>query len=328
MKKMALLLSMVFLAACGGGGGSTGGTASTAGTTVGKETGVLTVTLNETAGKMGSADVSTSKDTKRRVIVTNPNIRDENGNIMKFTLTGGDYLIATTSPSGVPAPPTLSFIVPLADGYRVEVMDYEVNTTVFGTYTVMLIDGPTQQPFPLVRPGSTRLEKPYKMVKYGHKTVNVRSTGSTAADVDVSPLTEIAANPTAPTLTSLPAGRVPSSRASFSAYSTQYKVAVAYNYTTPFNKKWGLKKGYDAAQALAAAPSLVSDSISAYMLGPSPFRANTTQMATNYAFAAEFYLKDTMLLPGESYNDFIFKNTTATTSILYTPTGTIGATIP
>lgn len=310
MKKMALLLSLALLAACGGGGTS-GSNANTPAYQAGGPTGSLTVTMPKESSKTFQS-ISTSTTTKRRAIVTNPAIKNSAGQVVQFTIP--DF--APTSTFTIPN-------IPVGKGYTIEVIDYTQNATVFGSYTaVFQTFDRYSSGVPIYRngyqpiPGSSRVAKPMMVTKYGSATFEMTNTGAT---VDLSSFAAIAASTLAVTPTY--GGKIPSrdNLATYHNLSTMYKITA--DPKGPCNTKWRLRQAYAyvniSSAAFAGTATQVNGTTTQTLIGPAAYNENNV-LQTRYRSIGDFYLKDSLVLPNESYTDFLISTNSFLESGLYT----------
>jgi hypothetical protein len=300
MKKLALLLSLALLAACGGGGTS-GSNANTPAYQAGGPTGSLTVTMPKESSK-GIQPVNTSTETKRRAIVTNPAIKNSAGQVVQFTIP--DF--APTDKFTIPN-------IPVGKGYTVEVIDYTRTTTVFGSYTAVYqtfdrysSGVPIYRDNDQIIPASSRVAKPMMVTKYGSATFEMTNAGAT---VDLSSF----GPPAAVTLTVAPtyAGKIPSrdNLATYHNLSTMYKITA--NPTAVCNTKWQLRQAYAyvniSSATFAGTATQVNGTTTPTLIGPAAYNENNV-LQTKYRSIGDFYLKDSLILPNERYSDFLISS--------------------
>lgn len=317
MKKMALLLSLALLAACGGGGTS-GSNANTPVYQAGGPTGVLAVNIKETNKQ--APTVSTTTKTMRRIVVTNPLIKNSAGKIVQFAF--ADYDKAVGPGGGISIAN-----IPVANGYTVEMIDFEVPTKTFSSYssisaTFRRYSGAT----PLydfttdVIPASSTLIKPYKVVKYASATFDMPAAG--ISSVTLTP----ADPPISLALATTFHGGIPSNaNLSFNNLSTLYKIKVNQPAISPISTtNWNLKGGYinSLATILAAPATGISGVTSANLVGPAAYDSNNA-FYTHYYSVGEFYLKDTLVLGAEIPSNFVITSPVLD-STLFTKTANFG----
>lgn len=285
MKKLALLLVMGLLVACGGGGGS-GTTASGTPTSV-KETGTVTVTIDEPkqTGKLYNYTSTTTNNIWRRVVVTNPSLNVGSRIFKQYY----DYRKDT--------PPDLTFSIPYASGYTFEFLEYSSTpssgfkqystTAITNTGGVVLSDN-------VVYPQDN-------VIKYA-KAENV-TIGSGSTNITLKAKTVL--NP----LITFPVKGL-----KFGAYSgvpgktesASFQVQTSFtNISTPSmfsTSGWKLnvwQKETASNNITAYFSDLVSGNL-ATVNSPLVWANNELQLRG----VGIFYLNDSVLLPGESYTKF------------------------
>ena len=287
MKKLAVLLSVIVLAACGGGGdgGSTASNSSSTG-----ETGTLTVKIAEPVAKTFTSSAPGAEIEMRRVVITNPAL-NSGSNI---------YQAVIEYPKSTPVP--AAFDLPFVNGYLIEVLDYNIPTTTFTTYSAN-----TTPAFAL---SSSHIRRtPYKMISYGKKDFNFTAT----ATVSVTPRLLASRMPTI----QYPA-TVPSSISKQTYTVTAVGAAFANMTSTPLNNSvWGLKQGLTAARASTAGVTTFGTGSLTSSLLTGPY--TTANGVDDYYGIGVFFAKNTLLKRTknadgntvvEPYNTFI--NETAT----------------
>jgi hypothetical protein len=332
MKKLALLLSLAVLAACGVGGSKTQSTTNTSGNSYAQNGPKASFSLQIVEPKttaMGLPAATVTPENWRRVVITNP------------SLNSGTSIFQQHLDYNKTAAPALNFNLPVANGYLVEVLDYTKVKTAFGSYTAAIPwvpmnyhSGPKFGQFSgygtlyVHHDSSATIATPYTMVSYGSTNLNLTETGNagsvTMIPVGAAPVTAISGNKTG--------ANVPSSiyRYGYNNLSTAtYAVTANFTGVSPvFNQSgWGLKLSTDSAAAVdQAGASYVTGSSTARLYGPYAMESDVvTQYAKGY-----FYARDTLLLKDkyEPYNLFVkegsvinglVKINSATGSIIITP---------
>lgn len=320
MKKLALLLALGLLAACGGSGGSsTSATATTpASNATSTESGTLTVRINEPK-QIGKFYNYTSPDsTRRRVMITNTSLNDPaNG------LTFKKYYDYRTGRA-----PALTFSLPYANGYVIEFLEYSVTAaSTFATYSTNSATKPPAEPsLPATPYAETVVTPANNILKYAKTTVDL-STGSGSVSLT-------------PKSVPSPTFRFPQTGLKFGAYSgipaalpgvsSTFKATKSFaNISTPsmFNaNQWDLsvrqRMGTNQAtvkEYTGFPMTLSGDSVD--ISSPIAYESNYYQMRG----LAYFYLNSTMLIGNEPYNKF-----SKMSSVLFMPVvvKTISSTIP
>lgn len=270
MKKLALLLSLALLAACGGGGG---GTTSSQG--VSGQTSSLTVNIVEPA-KRTSPIVTPATTNMRRIIITNPSVPALQG--VKWTVP--DYVKGSATPS---------FSLPVANGYLIEVLDYDITTTTFSNYSVgtrnILATSTTATPYTLVNNASANF--------------NITS-GANSVTITLAAVSN-------PSVT--PPASITGSFDGTTTYSASATIPAG-----PFETAaWSLLGGYTTGSlgSLETVNGLISSAVSA----PSPFYAGS--QVANYYLAGKFYLKASLTKSGDSTN-FTYTSTPSTVPLSMT----------
>jgi hypothetical protein len=277
MKKLALLLSVALLTACGGGNSTpTGSTSSQA---VNGPTSTVTFDIKEPAAKTYATRTSTvTTTTMRRVIVTNPTVPALSG--IKWYAAGGDYKASLTSPG---------FSLPVADGYQVEVLDYDVTVTAFSNYSFGARN----------IPASSETTKPYTLKFYKNQTFNVTATPG--------PVSVVLAAVGTPTLTPPPANIT-----TVLSGSATFDVSATIPANSAYDTTWSVSGGY-APSSRATISSGTTPTIT--VASPSPVFNNGVRLA-DYYLAGQFYLKPSLLLAGEMASDFVVTAPAAAKSTL------------
>jgi len=281
MKKLALLLGTALLAACGGGGG-------TGVPTAGNGSGDVVVVINETKQTMKTYTSAATIDKNKwgRVVVTNPNLDDPStGRVFKKYY---DYRLDNK--------PALNFSLPYATGYVFEYLEYNATsgfktystTATTGTGGVVIADN-------LVYPASN-------ILKYA-RAENV-TIGSAAVTITL----------TAKTVP-YPGIKFPVTKLIFNGYSgvpaksesATFQVKPIFSSSTTaavFDmSKWNLT----VRKKAVAKPTNITTHFSGLMSGnlatvePPIVYANNEYMLRGIGY---FYLRDSILLPGENYTKF------------------------
>lgn len=299
MKKLALLLSMALLAACGGGGSS--GTQSNSGYQAGGPTGTLAVTIKETAKT--APEVTTAQKTMRRIVVTNPLIKNSDGKVVQFFF--ADYDVAT-----LPAPVITIPNIPVATGYTAEVIDFVQETTSYSSYssTIRRFVGYTTNHTPFyryttfIRPGTSSTAKPFRIIKYHGVAFDMPASGSAGVTLIPAPITVNLA------LEKTFRGGMPSNaNISYNNLSTLYTIKVVPPALSPVNTStWFLKGGYvNSATTLATkSPTTIYGATSADLVGPAAYDPSNA-FYTAYYSLGEFGAKEAFIKSGESSFDFL-----------------------
>lgn len=341
MKKLALLLSVAILAACGGGGSSSNSLSNSQGGQPGGTSATLSLSFQKSTGKtiLNSYSGISSK-TWRRVIVTNPGIVNSAGQMVQFTLPDFDANTGSIAIDNIPVGP----------GYRLDIVDYRKDTQVFSAYTAVpapVFRGYSQTNHvattldPSVIPTwtrvytypptynvsrSTNLLKPYKIVGYYGKTFTMLAGGTTLTGIDVQAPQATVSLPT------LFHGGIPSSaNLSYMNLSTQYKLKVKLSGMNPFDtSKWTLRQAYlfrnittlgTGTKYNMSGFANLSSVYTPILIGPSPYDAvNNNSFTQTYASIADFNLNGSLLKDSEKSTDFYFK-TPYLDSILFTRRG-------
>lgn len=291
MKKFALLLGLALLSACGGSGGGT-----TAGNAVPGGSSSLHVSITEPMAKYFSETTSGSQ-TWKRVIVTNPNLNAGGKFFQKYL----DFNTASA--------PAISFTLPYASGYVIEVLNYTKPTSVLTNYSSLSGQAPGTQ----IGTPTVTTTVPYAMTAYASKSFDFLQTSPTNISLQMKSLATRAPSITYPTTIASSLTNQPYSVAGFINMSAAWKT-----------DSWGLKQGQSLTQATNANPTNIN--------GPSgnftgPF--STVDGAMTYYGIGVFYGKTSLLLRDEttgqlleSYNTFMTL-TTPHSATVTVPSGSI-----
>lgn len=285
MKKLALLLALGLLAACGGGGSE-----STPSTPVGNVP--LTVNIKET--QVAKEYTVTSATTRRRVVITNPSLDKPTQAFKKFYDYSTDEAAATISAG-------LTFTLPETSGYSIEFLEYSVLPGGFKTYSslsgtapgTLILDAiftPTPQVF--TSPVTTNI------LKYDKKTgITVGVTPSitlTATPAPVPTLTIPVTPVTINGITGIPA------KSNFEVAANFSSLAIPSMYNS---NNWLLqirkKETANYTNVVIEYQTNVT-SPNANIASPVSWFNNEYQLRGG----AIFYLNDSILLPGENYSKF------------------------
>lgn len=308
MKKLVLLLSVAFLAACGGGGTKTTATTTAQGS---GDTGTLVIKINEAASK--TAPVATPTVIHmRRIVATNPAIKDDQGKLIQFTV--ADYVVGGATPS---------ITLPVGTGYVVEVLDYDITGTAFSAYTTVGGNGGYDGgPFPFrlistAHPATSTIKKPYVVVKYG-KTTDV---GGVAIAKGAATSITITVGSVAKPTVAIGGG--------FGNISTAvgggktYKVAATFPAITPFDQSsWAFRGSYDVASAPTGSILQVVSGGTTSASQPSPTLFNQGVMMSNYSLVGEFSLNASLRKATDTGADFVVQSQT-TTVLLKSDAGSV-----
>ncbi len=323
MKKLALLLSVALLAACGGSGSSTTKSTVTSG---GQDTGSTyaqtgpsrAVTFSLVAPKSSSRfapTVSTSLKRVARIVITNPSLNASNSNIFQ-RYAEYDYDAA--------APP-IEFTLPVANGYLVEGFVYSVNRTSYSSYSSATWNFKQEGYSSAYNIGYRGYSASYRIVGaretlaaqrnilfYGSYLLDIPATGAIGnGTIFIDP----PGNPNNAFLFTQSPGDVPSEiyKYGFNNMSTG-KYRLFANITGATATASGLNRssyGVKLAESLAGLDQVntysnVSGSFSSYLLGP---YAQTNGVKTYYARFA-YYAKDSLAIRAlnETPSMFIFNS--------------------
>jgi hypothetical protein len=279
MKKLALLLSVVFMAACGGSGGGSNNASLPAGT------GKLTVKVAESAAKTVVTNTAGTSQNWRRLVITNDKLNAGGYIFQKFV----DYDRAG-------AAPPYTFDLPYANGYVIEVLDYTRSTSVYNKYS-SISNTKLFAAMTSVRMITTT-KTPYGMTDYGRAEFNFTGAVTTVSIKLNTVATRIPfLNYTGTVYSSITPGNVYSARVTF------------VNMTAaPFNPTlWGLKEGslagVDTAYIKLASSPTLSGLAAPYTM---------TESLDSYYGKAVFYAKNSLILrdpvsnaPIETFDSFL-----------------------
>lgn len=268
MKKLALLLSVIILAACGSGGGSTNANSLQGNQ---PQTGVMKVVLS------GEADGKTmallnytahSPALKYRLVVTNPTLRINGVVYSNFNGGGDDVAVGGSLPA---------FTLPVATGYTLEVVKY-------------------------VTSGGIN-----KVLKYG-RSLNFDITEGSNSSVSITlNAVDVKVGFRGYTTATPVFSNITTANASTSQKAYKFGVVALGRYTSQFglNPSWNMSVKQSSAKTVSPFTTyggLGGPRASIFVDQKTP--ETTTQ---GYLFAqSEFYLKSTLLKTGESSKLFSY----------------------
>lgn len=281
MRKLALLLSVVILAACGVGGGTN--TTGTQGSQ--QQTGVMKVVLQgETGGKtMAMLNYTAhSSSVKYRLVVTNPSLRINGVAYSNFNNNGDDVVVGQSLPT---------FTLPVANGYTIEVVKY------------------------------VTLNGVNKILKYGRSATkfDIAEGANSAVTVTLLPV-DITVGFRGYTTVTPVFNDFTTAYASTSQKTYKYGVVALGRYTSSFglNPNWNMSVKQSSAKTSSPFTSyggLGGPRAAIFVAQKTPETASP-----GYLFAqSEFYLKSSLLKSGEASTLFSYvypdKSTLARTTI-------------
>lgn len=268
MKKLALLLSVIILAACGSGGGNTNTTGLQGSQ---QQTGVMKVVLNgEADGKtMAMLNYTAhSPSVKYRLVVTNPSLRMNGVTYSNFNNNGNDVTVGSALPE---------FTLPVATGYTLEVVKY------------------------VTLNGINKILKYGKSLKFdiaegANSTVSLTLN---AVDVKVEFKGYTTATPVFKTFTTV--------TASTSQKAYKYGIVTFDRYTSQFglNTSWNMSVKQSSVKTTS--PFISFGGLGGPRATSFVAQKTPETVSPGYLFAqAEFYLKPSLLKSGESSKLFSY----------------------
>jgi len=287
MKKLALMLSVVFIAACGSGGGGASSVSAPGAAGVSK-TGTINLVMADQKSTEKRWNVNTPTiedgDTYMRITFTNPSLRYPDGKTYKFILE--DIKAAADGTFTLPASVTL----PLADGYSIETVTFLKRNSVLRNYS-----GAVYTTIPSLTGSRIISSTPVNSIlkKYDHDTFGL-VTAPPAVPVVIGPV-DISVPVTLP-------GSIEATidQAAPKSFAVSTPITAADGLSKVLAPTWRLSLGVNSA---------VGNSYDCNLVGASTITSPTSFIAGNKAMGQGiFYANSSILRDGENASSFYYES--------------------